>query len=262
MGDRMVTSRILVCLALSMLAVSFKPAWSAPDYVPGDESLQRMRLSDARKVVRDRQPAQVGCFNCTYIAIRGIRIDEGQLQVVRADNGKPLFFPLLSLKLEVEKFAFGTETGLLLENRWYLWFGNNFGAATRLADALFVIKTSAAGRIDGQEEQAFLAAVKNYRENPVKPEFPEGARRYRVQAEAAVREKRLDDAVNRYEEALTIAPWWPEGRFNRALILGELKEYAEATVEMKRYLALVPDAPNARAAQDQIYAWEGRAGRK
>ena len=26
---------------------------------------------------------------------------------------------------------------------------------------------------------------------------------------------------------------------------------------MKKYLTLVPNAPNARAAQDKIYAWEG-----
>jgi hypothetical protein len=29
---------------------------------------------------------------------------------------------------------------------------------------------------------------------------------------------------------------------------------------MKRYLALVPDAPDARAAQDKIYDWERKAG--
>ena len=55
---------------------------------------------------------------------------------------------------------------------------------------------------------------------------------------------------------MKIAPWWPEGYFNRALILGELNRFAEAMREMKRYLQLAPDAPNARAAQDKIYEWE------
>jgi hypothetical protein len=35
-----------------------------------------------------------------------------------------------------------------------------------------------------------------------------------------------------------------------------------AVAEMNRYLVLVPDAPNASAAQDKIYEWEGKAGRK
>jgi hypothetical protein len=59
---------------------------------------------------------------------------------------------------------------------------------------------------------------------------------------------------------LDIAPWWPEGHFNRALIMGETKKYWDAMREMKRYLLLVPDAPDARAAQDKIYQWESVAG--
>jgi len=33
--------------------------------------------------------------------------------------------------------------------------------------------------------------------------------------------------------------------------------YDEAIDHMKKYLTLVPNAPNTRAAQDKIYAWEG-----
>jgi hypothetical protein len=40
------------------------------------------------------------------------------------------------------------------------------------------------------------------------------------------------------------------------MILGKLHEYNRAIEHMKDYLMLVPDAPNARAAQDQIYKWE------
>jgi hypothetical protein len=35
-----------------------------------------------------------------------------------------------------------------------------------------------------------------------------------------------------------------------------LDDYPGAIIEMKRYLTLVPDAPNARALQDKIYDWE------
>jgi hypothetical protein len=56
-------------------------------------------------------------------------------------------------------------------------------------------------------------------------------------------------------------PWWPEGHFNRALVLAEVERYTEATREMRKYLLLFPDAPNARTAQDQIYAWEDKVKR-
>jgi tetratricopeptide (TPR) repeat protein len=77
-----------------------------------------------------------------------------------------------------------------------------------------------------------------------------------VQAEFAFEQKRLQDAARLYAEALKIAPWWPEGRFNRALLLAEVGQYRGAISEMRRYLQLVPDAPGARAAQDRIYRWE------
>jgi len=105
-------------------------------------------------------------------------------------------------------------------------------------------------------EVSFQAALNSYRTAKVKPQLPEDARKFKVQAEDAVREKAFAEAVDLYGQAIKIAPWWPEGHFNRALVLGETKEYEIAIIEMKRYLALVPKAPNARAAQDKIYAWE------
>lgn len=40
-----------------------------------------------------------------------------------------------------------------------------------------------------------------------------------------------------------------------ALVLSETDKFSDAIIEMKRYLALVPDAPDARALQDKIYDW-------
>jgi len=73
----------------------------------------------------------------------------------------------------------------------------------------------------------------------------------------AVQQKRFNDAVDLYDQALEIAPWWPAGRYNRGLILGELKDYEGAIGELKRYLKIDPDAANARAVQLKIYEWEG-----
>lgn len=125
-----------------------------------------------------------------------------------------------------------------------------------LADALFVLAREARGEVS---DEKFLAVVTAYRNADPKPLFPEEARRFRVQAEFAVEQKRFTDAANFYQAAMKAVPWWPEGRFNRALVLAELKRYREAVTEMRRFLSLEPHHAQARAAQDQIYKWESLA---
>jgi tetratricopeptide (TPR) repeat protein len=109
------------------------------------------------------------------------------------------------------------------------------------------------------DEAAFRESVRRYREMPVKPSLPEEARKFKIQAESAFNRKDFDEAAARYLDALKVAPWWPEGYFNRALILGETGRYRKAIEEMRKYLLIVPDAQDARAAQDKIYEWEGLA---
>jgi Flp pilus assembly protein TadD len=113
--------------------------------------------------------------------------------------------------------------------------------------------------VEKENEAAFQAALRSYQTAKVKPELSEKSRRFKVQAEGAIRDKDFVGAVDLYGEALKVSPWWPEGHFNRALVLAETKDYDTAIIEMKRYLALVPNAPNARAAQDKIYDWERKA---
>jgi tetratricopeptide (TPR) repeat protein len=132
-------------------------------------------------------------------------------------------------------------------------------SVNRLANAFSVLIAAVAVPPSLDKDPAFQTVVNTYRSSATPPAFPEEARRFKVQAEAAVNEKRFDDAQDCYREALEVAPWWPEGHFNRALVLGEVGDFATATVEMQRYLALMPDAPDARAAQDKIYVWEAKA---
>jgi tetratricopeptide (TPR) repeat protein len=104
--------------------------------------------------------------------------------------------------------------------------------------------------------EKFKEEAARYRALDPKPEPPEQVRRFRIQAESAVAGKRFDEAIEKYTSALEVAPWWPEGYFNRGLVLGETQQYDSAMNDMKRYLMLRPDAPDARQAQDFIYAWE------
>jgi hypothetical protein len=41
-----------------------------------------------------------------------------------------------------------------------------------------------------------------------------------------------------------------------ALLYAEKQDFERAVKNMKKYLLLLPDAPDARAAQDKIYEWE------
>jgi len=109
---------------------------------------------------------------------------------------------------------------------------------------------------DPAAEAAFQEEARKYRELPVKPVLPEEARKYAVQGDFAVEKKNLAAAVDRYADALKVAPWWPEGHFKRGGILAQLDRYGEAVAEMKKVLLLAPDAKEARDAQDNIYKWE------
>lgn len=113
-------------------------------------------------------------------------------------------------------------------------------------------------RKGGPPPAAFEKIAADYRAKPRKPELPEDLRRLQIQAEDAVSEKRYADALELYQQISDKAPWWPDGHFNRALILGEDERYVEAIVSMKRYLLLAPDSSDARAARDKIYSWEGK----
>lgn len=107
-----------------------------------------------------------------------------------------------------------------------------------------------------QEERRFAEIAQTYQKSQPKPQLSEEALRLKALAEEAVHAKRLPQAADAYEDALQAAPWWPEGQFNAALIQGQMRYYDEAIAHMKKYLTLEPQAPNARAAQDQIYVWE------
>jgi formylglycine-generating enzyme required for sulfatase activity len=107
-----------------------------------------------------------------------------------------------------------------------------------------------------EPDQAFQAEAAKYRAAKRKPELPETAHKYKVQAEFAVQEKRPEQAIELYGKALEIVPWWPEGHYNLAMLLADKKQYKDAMREMQRYLMLVPKGPNARLAQDKIYQWE------
>ncbi len=90
----------------------------------------------------------------------------------------------------------------------------------------------------------------------VKPIIPEYVRRFTVQATSMVEEKNYNDAIEKYQLALGITPYYPFAHFNLAMLYSTTREYKKAIGQMNSYLKLAPDAADARAAQDKIYEWE------
>ncbi len=108
-------------------------------------------------------------------------------------------------------------------------------------------------------EEKYKAALEAYQASGGKMALPEEARKYFVQAEAAVGDKNYDGAVNFYYQGLVEAAWYPQAHYNLAILLAEHEnKYPEAVEEMKKYLELNPKASDARAAQDKIYVWESK----
>lgn len=91
-----------------------------------------------------------------------------------------------------------------------------------------------------------------------KPDLPELARKYMVQAIQATEEKHYDVSLRYWNKAVAIAPWYPLSYYNRALLWGIMGNYRGAISDMERYVKLAPDAPDARAAKDKIYEWEAK----
>ncbi|HYA19139.1 MAG TPA: tetratricopeptide repeat protein [Burkholderiales bacterium] len=91
-----------------------------------------------------------------------------------------------------------------------------------------------------------------------KPTLPETARRFNELALRYMKEKNYSRAVDYYGKVQSIAPWWPQARFNTAIAFGEQKKFADAISQMKRYLELAPESPDAQDARDNIRRWEAR----
>lgn len=232
----------ILCFAMLVLLVS------CVTYVPAPDLTQRLSAKQARNTLINRlkKNGYVIAGTFTTYDITGVRVTPTKL-VVANESGHDRIIQFNSIR----NIATESDQIIILDGKRML----GVYKAHDIVDAIYVLQQYS---INADEyEVSFAASLADYRKKAVSnAALPEEANRYKVQAEGAVRDKEFDDAADFYAEALKIAPWWPVGHFNRALVLGEAGEYGEAKREMKYYLQLVPEAPNARAAQDKIYDWE------
>ncbi len=107
----------------------------------------------------------------------------------------------------------------------------------------------------------FPPLAAEYRAMEPKPKVSEDQRRFIVQANSWTEKKRYDMAIEMYLKALQVNQvTYPAAYYNMGLLYAQQGEYMAAIVCMQKYLLLVPEAADARTAQDKIYEWEGAAG--
>jgi tetratricopeptide (TPR) repeat protein len=133
---------------------------------------------------------------------------------------------------------------------------NDLPDAQRFADDLFFIQQTMKKRED-ERRASFESKAAQYRALTIKPPVSEEQRKYIVQANAANQQKDYSGAIEMYRKALDVDPTsYPGAYFNLALLSAQMKRFNPAISYMKQYLSLVPDAADARSAQDKIYEWE------
>lgn len=124
----------------------------------------------------------------------------------------------------------------------------------RLCNILFTLQY---GKIQEATELQLNMLRKSMSDSKTKKDITEEQRRYIVQANVLTEQKLYSDAIEQYYNAMKINPIsYPTMYYNMALLHAQLEHFGIAILNMKKYLLLAPDAPDARTAQDKIYEWQ------
>ncbi len=87
-------------------------------------------------------------------------------------------------------------------------------------------------------------------------EVPEEARKHIIRAEVLSEKKEFIRAIEEYEGAKKIAPFYPEIYKSMATMHEAVQKYRQAMRNLTAYLELYPDAPDSREVKDKIIKLE------
>jgi hypothetical protein len=210
--------------------------------------------ADAEKIlldtVRDRNQTSAGIKSS---------IENNKITITSNADGRVVsefgFYALLGQSIVVDGRGSSVITlpGLITLN-----FADR-GTAEKAADALYFMQQDLQNLRDkGSERLAkFEPVAAQYRALETKPQMSEEQRKLVVQANALTEKKQFFNAREKYLAALALDPTsYPGAYFNLALLEAQMNLPFSAIAYMKQYLLLVPDAKDARSAQDKIYEWE------
>jgi tetratricopeptide (TPR) repeat protein len=126
-----------------------------------------------------------------------------------------------------------------------------------VADLLFYMQHQYSVKYYEEDLEAFKQLAQKFQISSEKPVMNEEQRKLFVQGNAMNKKLDYEDALAYYEKAISLNPVsYPEGYYNYAIIASLAEKYELAIHNMKKYLLLVPNAPDAVSAQDKIYEWE------
>jgi tetratricopeptide (TPR) repeat protein len=197
-------------------------------------------------------------------SVKNLYIPEDKEVVVTQDNvsfnisKKDKYTLPYTNKQEVKILEYsylGKEYKLELPELTIYWRIRDLEFAKRLADDIVYFQNMQ-HFINVKDVKDFDTVAAKYRALKEKPPISEEERRFIVQANAMSQLKNYKQAIEFYEKAIQVDPTNPMVYNNQALLFVMVGQYDEAINRMKKYLKLVPDAPDARAAQDKIYEWE------
>jgi tetratricopeptide (TPR) repeat protein len=131
----------------------------------------------------------------------------------------------------------------------------------QLANDLFSLQFNLNETRYASQLTLFEPIAKQYRALNVKPPIGEEQRKYIVQANGFNDEKQYTKAIELYKKAIEVDQTaYPAAYSNLALLSAQLNQFDAAIYNMKKYLMLEPESPDARSAQDKIYLWEAKVG--
>ena len=241
-----------------------------------------VHAADAQKFEYQPSEAVVKNPNPSFAALNAVPI--GQIVVERSDGSGPRaklaktnwrntrivvvydaqvgapealeYESLVQIGVVREEGFLNRRWGVPLPSGWTIWCesADSERCAKALADVLYFYRF----RLRGMREadRLFGEALAKYKDPASRPPLPEDVRKFKIQAEFAVDQKKLDDAINYYTQGVIAARWWADGYFNLALLHAERKNFHEAIRVMKRFIALQEGTPDARRAMDMTYRWE------
>jgi len=163
------------------------------------------------------------------------------------DSIPPPYYDKTKIVLVLEKFNF-LASG---------WAPRNMDRLDELRHHFNIIQNLFVKKLYGSQLVLFEPVAAQYRALDVKPAVSEELRKYIVQANLFNEQKQFVKAIELYKKVVGLDQTaYPAGYYNLALLSAQISRFDAAIFYMNKYLLLLPDAQDARAAHDKIYEWE------
>jgi len=260
------------CQILTLLFVAFLPTSVAAQAVVIKETLFyspkliQIEITDAKtaltRIINETKCNDEGRAVYYSSPPKNVIVYDDRIEINFKNHTNSFSFSdLLNYNIEVVYAEYAP--GMLARNYYLLTLGNfvfysflpGLDSFRELADYLRFFQNL---QIDSQLA-LFKPIAAQYRALKAKPPVSEELRKFIVQANMFNQNKSYDKAIELYNKVIELDPTaYPAAYSNMALLSAQVNKYNVAIYNMKKYLLLEPEAPDARNGQDKIYEWEAQ----